>query len=83
MEVARRHQGHDSRQSNGGSVVANRVDFAVRRQLRLELDSAVAFADYCSYLGGGALAGQAEQFVAMAESLYEATVASLHPRPPS
>jgi hypothetical protein len=46
------------------------------RQLAVELESAVAFADYCRYLGGEALTSRVEHLVQLAEALYRDTLAT-------
>lgn len=50
------------------------VPVMVQAELRLQLETAVAFADYCVFLAAGAGSGQAAQIVDRAEALYVETM---------
>jgi hypothetical protein len=75
-----------SAQRAQGSVPISRVQASattptmstkVRRELQAEFDSAVAFADHCSFLTGGLRGQRAAQLVEIAEALMEETLEML------
>jgi hypothetical protein len=48
-----------------------------QQELQYELEAAIGFADYCCYLAGAGLDARVEEFVAMAEALYEETMCTV------
>lgn len=54
----------------------DRLDASVRRQLQTELESALAFADYCCFLGREQVRSCAEELVSIAQRLYDETLSS-------
>jgi len=59
---------------------AGRIDASVRRQLQAELESALAFADYCQFLGQERVGARADELASIAQTLYEDTLACLQAR---
>ena len=51
----------------------SRVDARVRHELYGQFDSAIAFADFCTFLTSGRLSDQAGQLVSLAEELLAET----------
>ena len=58
---------------DGSRDGSNVLDASVRLQLLAELDSALAFADYCRYIGQEQVSSCAEEMVSIAQKLYEET----------
>jgi len=63
---------------------ASKVDARVRQELTGQYETAVAFADFCTFLTMGRLSDQARQLVSLAEELLAETSENLqqskHPR---
>jgi hypothetical protein len=55
----------------------SRVDACVQRELYGQFDSAIAFADFCTFLTSGRLSDQARQLVSVAEQLLAETCQDL------
>jgi hypothetical protein len=51
----------------------SRVDVGVQRELDGQFDSAIAFADFCTFLTSGRLSDQAAQLVSVAQELLAET----------
>jgi hypothetical protein len=64
----------------GHRAAAGRIDASVRRQLQAELESVLAFADYCQFLGQERLGARAGELARVAQTLYEETLACLQAR---
>jgi len=53
------------------------LNATVGRQLLAELESTLAFADYCRFIGQEHVSSRAEELTCIAERLYEDTLASI------
>jgi hypothetical protein len=53
------------------------VESQVQQELATQLDTAVAFADFCTFLTAGRLSHQAAHLVELAQALYADTTADL------
>jgi hypothetical protein len=75
--VTAAERGADGPASHNARADTDRLDPSVRRQLQAELDSALAFADYCRFLGREHVRSCAEELVNIAQRLYEETLSSV------
>ena len=55
------------------------LDPSVRRQLLAELESALAFADFCCFIGQEEVSSCAQELVSIAQRLYEDTLSAIGP----
>lgn len=59
------------------ATTAAQLSSKVRQELHCEFESAVAFADYCSYLTAGLCRERAAELIQIAEALMTETTAAL------
>ena len=81
MESARHKTGLADRVRPQGmgasSYSAQGVESRVHLELSGQFASAIAFADFCTFLTSNTVSDQAEQLASLAEALYEETTAEL------
>ena len=53
------------------------VESRIQEELAAQLDTAVAFADFCTFLTSGRVSDQADQLIRLAQILYAETTESL------
>ena len=77
MSVSTRDRDRTVGPTASSSEVPQGVAARFAQELECQLDATVAFADYCAFLTGYRRRGQAAQLAALAQALYDATLADL------
>ena len=75
MEAAHHESGLADRPSPLYAVTG--VESRVQDELAVQLDNAVAFADFCTFLTSGRVSDQADQMIRLAQILYAETTEGL------
>ena len=75
MEAAHHESGLADRPSPWYAVPG--VESRVQDELAAQLDTAVAFADFCTFLTSGRVSDQADQLIRLAQILYAETTEDL------
>ena len=77
METVASRRGSNGPEAQDSRADSDGFEAPVRRQLLAELNSALAFADYCRYIGQDQVSSRAEELVSVAQSLYEDTLSAI------